>query len=155
MRITRRWLSILALLMCGCTSMSPPPTPAPPFTQVVELKQLMEWVIDPATDVIWDSTKTIINAEGTREIAPRTQEEWDVVRNAAATVAEAGNLLMIEGRARDRKQWMNAARGLTVAATRALKAAEAKNTTALFDAGGDIYNACSACHARYAAQLNQ
>ena len=155
MRIKLRWLSLLILPVFGCSSLPPPAAPAPPFTRVVELKQLMECVIDPATDVIWDSTKTIMNAEGTREIAPRTAEEWDAVRNAAATVAEAGNLLMIGGRARDGKQWMNAARGLTVAATRALKAAEAKNATALFDAGGDIYNACSACHARYAAQLNQ
>ena len=48
-----------------------------------------------------------------------------------------------------------AARGLTVASTRALKAAEARDAAAVFEAGGEIYNACSTCHARYATHLNQ
>lgn len=148
-----RWLVLLSLI-CGCSSVSPPVPTAPPFKTVVDVKQLMLWILDPAVDVVWDSVKTIMTIEGTKEIAPRTDEEWDAVRNAAATVAESGNLLMIDGRVRDRAEWMSAARGLTVAATRALKAAEARNSAAVFDAGGEIYNACSACHVRYAAHLN-
>jgi predicted solute-binding protein len=33
---------------------------------------------------------------------------------------------------------------------RAIKAAEAKNTKAVFDVGAEVYDACVACHAKYA-----
>lgn len=138
---------ILLLSSCGA------PPPAPPFTTTVALKQVMEWVIDPAADVIWDSVKSIITDKGVKEIAPHTDAEWDNVRNAAATIVEAGNLLMIDGRAKDQKEWMAAAHRLSEAGSQALKAAQAKNTTALFDEGGNIYKACAACHAKYAQHL--
>jgi hypothetical protein len=113
----------------------------------------MEWVVDPAADAIWDSVKTIITESGTKEIAPHTDEEWAAVRNGAATLAESGNLLIIEGRARDRNEWLAAVRRLTDAADGALKAAESKNADAVFAAGGRIYDACAACHRRYAPNL--
>ena len=151
MRTILRLIPAGMVLLLGC---SPPPPPAtPPFTTTLNMKQLMEWVMDPAADVIWDSVKSIITEKGTREIAPHTDAEWDAVRNAAATVMEAGNLLMIEGRAKDNKAWMAAARRLSDAANQAIKAAQAKNTEALFTEGGNIYKACSACHAQYAAHL--
>ena len=91
--------------------------------------------------------------KGTKEIAPHTDAEWDAVRNAAATLMEAGNLLMIEGRAKDNKEWMAAARRLSDTGNAALKAAQAKNTETLFAEGGNIYKACSACHQKYAPHL--
>ncbi len=153
MRSILRWLALSTVLLCGCNAPPPPPPPAaPPFTAVVNLKQLMEWVIDPAADVIWDSVKTIITEKGAHEIAPQTDEQWAAVRNGAATLAESANLLMMEGRAKDNKEWMAATRRLITTAGQALKAAEAKDAAALFTAGGDIYNACRACHQRYAPE---
>ena len=56
-----------------------------------------------------------------------------------------------DGRPRQGQQeWMAAARRLSTTAEQALKAAEAKNVEALFATGGEIYNACRACHQRYA-----
>jgi soluble cytochrome b562 len=109
----------------------------------------MEWVIDPTVDVIWDSVKTIMTQSGTKEIKPETDEQWAAVRNAAATLTESGNMLLIEGRARDQTEWTSAARRLITTADQALKAAEARNVEALFNAGGEIYKACAACHQRY------
>ena len=43
--------------------------------------------------------KTIDTKDGTEEIRPRTDEEWTAVRNAAVTLAESGNLLMMVPRA--------------------------------------------------------
>lgn len=63
-----------------------------PFRTVLEFKQFMEWVIDPAADVIWYSVKTIITQAGTKEIKQETDEQWAAVRNAAATLAESGNM---------------------------------------------------------------
>ena len=110
----------------------------------------MEWVIDANADVIWDSVKSISNAKGTTEIYPRTDAQWEAVRNSAATLVEAGNSLMIEGRTKDNQQWMKFAKQLSQSAELAPKAAQDKNKDALFDAGGDIYNACKGCHDKYA-----
>jgi hypothetical protein len=146
----QRWGPLSILLILGCSAPPPPPPPPPPFAAVVDFKQLMQWVIDPAADVIWDSVQTIITEKGTKEIAPQTDEQWAGVRNSAATLAESGNLLMMEGRARDNKEWMTAARRLSTSASHALKAAEAKQVDALFTAGEEIYHACDGCHQRYA-----
>ena len=154
MRTLLRLIPLGSVLLCGCNAPLPSPA-APPFHAVVAMKQLMEWVIDPAADVIWDSVKTVMTEKGTQEIAPQTDEQWDAVRNGAATLAESGNLLMIDGRARDGKEWMRAARRLMDAADQARKAAEAKKADALFAAGGVVYNACRACHQQYAPHLTQ
>ena len=155
----RKFLPALMLFniawLTGCEAPPPPPPPpAAPYTTTLEVKQVMEWVIDPAVDVIWDSVKSVITEKGTQEIAPHSDAEWDKVRDAAATLMEASNVLMIEGRARDKKEWMASARRLGDAASLALKAAQAKNTEALFNEGGNIYKACAACHARYAPHLS-
>ena len=133
-----------ATLFWGCS-----PKPAQPNTTLT-MKQVMEWVIDPNADVVWDSVKSISNAKGTTEIYPRTDAQWEAVRNSAATLVEAGNLLMVDGRAKDDKQWMAYSQRLSRMAVVALKAAQDKNKDALFDAGGNIYNACKACHDKYA-----
>lgn len=147
---------IVAAALLACLGCSPPPPPPKPVaaTPVLNLKQVMEWVIDPAADVIWDSVKSVITESGTKEIAPQTDEQWAAVRNASATLIEAGNVLMIEGRARDQKDWMGGARGLIKTASAALKAAEAKDKDALFAAGGEVYTVCRGCHQLYASHLN-
>jgi len=154
MRTLLRLTPLIVMLSLGGCSTPGGSGAVPPFTPVANTKQLMERVIDPAADVIWDSVKSVITETGTKEIAPSTSEEWDNVRNGATVLAEAGNLLMIEGRARDRDGWIRYANALTEAATSAMDAAEAKNTAAVFDAGGNIYKVCAACHARYAPHLN-
>jgi len=141
----------LCALVLGCSAVTPPGPAAPPFNTAVNVKELMAWIIDPSVDVIWDSVGTIYTEAGTKELAPRTDEQWDAVRNSAAIVAESGNLLMMDGRARDRGPWMSFARALTDAANSARKAAGAKNIEALFTAGEELYDACSACHQRYAS----
>jgi hypothetical protein len=155
MRSIQSLMLLGTLLFSGCGAPPPPVTPAPPFHTVLNLKQFMEWVLDPAADTVWDSVKTIITKAGAQEIAPKTDEQWAAVRNGAATLTEAGNLLMIEGRAKDSKEWMLAARRLIDAADTARVAAEAKNPETVFNTGGDIYNACRACHLKYAPHLTQ
>jgi cytochrome c556 len=95
-----------------------------------------------------------MSKNGTEEIQPKTDEQWAAVRSSAATIAEAANLLMLEGRARDNKDWMMAVRQLIDTAEKAMKAAEARNPAAVFDAGGEMYEACRGCHRRYAPQFD-
>jgi hypothetical protein len=138
------------MLLSACSGTPSAPDRDSAFVPVASVKQLMEWVIDPAADVIWDSVGTIYTQSGAKERAPRTDEEWAAVRNSALIVAEAGNLLIVPARARDSDKWMAAAHRLTDAANGALKAVEARNVEALFSAGEQIYLACAACHERYA-----
>ena len=141
--------TLCAMFVTGCTQ-PPASVPAmPPYNTALNLKQVMEWVIDPAADVVWDSVAIIITDKGENHKAPKTDEDWEKVRNGAATIIESGNLLMAQTRARDDKQWMTLAKRMSDAAAIALKAAEKKDVAALFDSGATIYNACSACHATY------
>ena len=153
-RTLLRSMAIGAILLCGCRD-TPPPAAAPAaFTPLLDTRQLMEWVIDPAADVIWDSVKSISTEAGTKEIRPETDEQWAAVRNAGATLAESGNLLLLKERARDGKEWVDSARLLVTNADKAIKAAQAKDAEALFTAGGDLYVACRTCHQQFAPHLN-
>ncbi len=110
----------------------------------------MSSVLEPAAEVYWDAVGTVIDKKGTVEIEPKTDEEWIAVRNSAYVVAEAGNLLMMNGRAKDTGDWMTLSQALVDVGQRAIKAAESKNKTAVFDIGAEVYDACVACHAKYA-----
>jgi hypothetical protein len=152
--------ALSVVLVAGCSSEAPPvaAVPAgsgPEFREIADVKQVMDWILDPNADVVWDAVGTIVSAEGTQEVAPETDEQWTAVRNSAAIVAEAGNLLLMPSRARDHEDWAKHAHAMTQAAQEALVAADAKDTEALFTAGGEIYAACSACHAQYMLDSKQ
>jgi hypothetical protein len=128
------------------------PTP-PPFKPVADVKQLMQAVVDPAADVVWGAVGTIDSKDGVEEIYPKNEAEWLVVRNGAITLAEGGNLLMMDGRARDRGEWVKYSQELIEVATKALRAAERQDKDAIFLVGGEIYAVCSGCHQHYQIKI--
>ena len=136
----------LVLLSAVCQSQ----TPAAPYRAFTDVVQTMEWILEPAAEIIWDSAGTIITAQGSEELAPTTDEGWQEVVQAAALVAEAGNLLMIPGRNAG-PDWQGYAQDLVEAGAVAVSAAQAHDSDALFDAGGQIYQVCLACHSQYMA----
>ena len=121
---------------------------APDFEIVTDLHQTMELILEPAADVIWDSAGFIITIEGEEDLSPETQAGWDHVLHAAATLAEAGNLLMLPGRNAG-PDWAEYSKGMTQASKEAMQAAQARDADALFEAGGRIYQVCRACHNQY------
>lgn len=140
-------LALAASLAAGCA-----PEP-PPFEEAVELEELMLHVVEPAAEAYWDSVGTVMDLNGTREIAPATLEEWAAVENAAVTLAESGNLLLLPGRLRDDARWVGFSRSFMAAGRAAMAAAEARDPEAVFEAGGDVYVVCADCHAVFAEQL--
>jgi hypothetical protein len=136
----------LGAVLCAACGGAPAP---PPFKPVVDTKLLMQAVVDPNADLVWDSVKTIDSREGREEIRPRTDADWTAVRNAAVTVTESGNLLMMVPRAKDGGEWMQRAQAMIDAGEAAIKAADAKNADRLFDVGGDLYDSCTNCHQKY------
>lgn len=126
---------------------------APPFEPVANIHDLMEHVLDPAVDVIWDSAGYIITIEGEQDLSPTTDELWHEVINASMVVTESGNLLMLPGRSAG-ADWDTYATGLIAAGKLAIDAAEEQDADALFDAGGRIYQVCKACHNQYWVEVD-
>lgn len=141
---------LVALLVTGLVGCSDAPKPqAVPFEPVLDLHDLMNSVLDPATDVIWGAAGAVITAEGEQNLAPVDEAGWQAVFNAAAVVTETGNLLMLPGRAEDNGDWMEYSSALIATGKEAMVAAEAKDAQAVFDVGGKLYLVCVACHQSY------
>ena len=136
-------------IFASCTPSDSTSQAGPPFRPVGTVEDVMHDVVYPHAEVVWDSVGTIITVEGTNEIRPSNEDEWMRVMQSAFTLAEAGNLLMMEGRARDTADWMSHAGGLIDAATQVMEAAENRDDQGVFDTGGELYAACTACHEQY------
>jgi hypothetical protein len=144
LRIAR--MAAYFVLLCACSAEV---AQAPQPKVALSMKDLMEHLIDPAADVFWLSSGTIITAQGESSRAPTTDAGWAAAVSAAATLVESGTLLTLPGRARDQKEWTLYAQELTAAAAAGMKAAQAKDARAVFDTGGRIYLACRSCHMKY------
>ena len=139
-------LSASVLSMAGCSGTE---STGPPFNPVADVSELMTTMIDPAADAVWLAVGTVISEEGTDDWAPETDEEWAGVLNGAMTIAESGNLLMMDGRARDQDIWMRMAQEMTDVGMLAYDAAKSRDADRIFALGGDIYDACNRCHNLY------
>lgn len=149
------------------------PKPEAEYRPATPIKYLMEHIVDPAADTIWDSVGTKISMKGKVENAPHTDEEWAAIRLSAIQLQEASNLLQIPGRHvtkpgernpeglerqpeeiealinADRQTWISHAHGLYDGATLALNAVAARNIQKLLESGEQIDNACERCHQHY------
>jgi hypothetical protein len=138
------------------------------------VKDLMDSVVDPNADFIWNSIATTVSAAGIEEKAPKTDEEWKEVRRHAISLLEASNLLLVPERHvaqsgeksenpgielspeeievlinKDRAEWTKLALTLHDAVMPSLKAIDEKSPERLLEAGDTIDRACEGCHLRY------
>ena len=146
MRILLFGLAVLPL--AGCAQ-GQQPAEAPPFKPVASNLDIMESLIGHMATDVFASVGTVIDEKGTHEIVPKDDEAWAEVRFAAMGLAETGNLLMFPTRAKDQGDWLMFSQQLVDRSVVAAKAAEAKDAGALLDAGGQIYETCTACHMKY------
>jgi hypothetical protein len=162
-------------LFAACSKPAPQtaaPTPAaPPYHPVASIREVMNSVIDPNVDVVWNAVKTDIDHGKQIEHAPANDDEWATVRHSAMTVSEGANLLMMPGRnvappgagslspgielAPDQVRalidkspsgWNQFARALQDSLQPALDAIDKKDKQALFEAGDKIDEVCESCH---------
>lgn len=94
-------LLAVGALTSGCSASKPAP-PSPPPQQlwgemkpIVSVKELMRDFIDPASDYVFDAIGTVDSKEGTVEIQPRTEAEWDRLRVGGTMLAEGVYLLKV------------------------------------------------------------
>lgn len=146
----RHVLVLLAPLVAACGGPAPPP-----LRLDADVKQLMAAVIDPNADIVWDAVGTIDTPGFTEHIYPTTNEDWDRVASAAWVLNESANSLMIGNRPKDTTDWMQFSREMSEQSLRAVRAAEARDADTLFTVGGDIYEACTNCHAHYNLDLTK
>ena len=82
---------------------------------------------------------------------------WQVVENAAITLAESSDLLMYPGRLCQngkpvpvgRADWAKYVQGMRAAGEKALRVARTKNLEQMIEVTNDIADACSSCHEPY------
>lgn len=90
-----------ATLLAGCSTpppAEPPPPAGPTFRPVATVREVMNSIIDPSIDVVWNSVGTQVDAKGLLDRAPANDEEWAEVRRHALVVSEAANLLLMRDR---------------------------------------------------------
>lgn len=157
----------LALAMAACSPDSEEPSSAPSGAVPVEgmggatvadfktdtnMQDLMAHVVDYSAFGVWNAQGWLIDKDGIHELFPTTDAGWAAAESAAFTLAEVSNTLLLPGRPRDEERfWVDYAHQLYTAAKKAQETALARDKQAFFDAGGEIYQACVACHNRYVA----
>lgn len=90
------------MLPAACSS-KPAPAAAEPaapavwgdLKPVVSVKQLMDDLIDPASDFVFNAVGTVISDKGIVETEPKSDDDWAQVRVGAVTMAEGIDLLKI------------------------------------------------------------
>ena len=122
---------------------------APTMVPVASTKQIMSAIVGPAADAIFNSVSTTVTQKGIEEVAPKNDEEWAALGAKAAALAEAGNLIQMEGRAVDQGDWVNMSRAMVDAGKQTLKAVDAKSTEGILTAGEAVNATCDNCHERY------
>ena len=140
----RFWIGVIsAIVLAGGFSFRAivfAQTPSESFPPVASVRQLMLDLIHPSSN---DILLAIYRG------GPKDEKEWAAVRRSAVTLAESGNMLMLQGRARDQGDWMKDAKLLVDVGNSAYKAAQAKDGNALAGLAGGVDASCTTCHKQY------
>ena len=184
---TRAGLVLLSGTIAACSSSKPTPpaaqtTDAPQAAlwgdvkPVVSVKELMKYMIDPMADNIFNAVGTTVTSQGTVDVEPKTEEDWDKIRAGAVSLAEGASLLKIrrpftppgdENNStgpdavelspaqitakveRDPVEWNARIAALSNVALEALDVVKRKDVNELWDVGENLDKACEACHRSY------
>lgn len=73
-------------------------SPPPAFQIMASIQELMDAVIDPSADALWDSVSITTTPKGTVFHQPKSDEEWREARRHAIALIEGTNLLVMDGR---------------------------------------------------------
>jgi hypothetical protein len=168
-----RW-TVIATLLCIAGGCSRPATPGPELATAATIKDLMDAMVDPSADYLFENIVQIVDEKGIIDKTPKNDDDWKEARRRALMLFEAPNLMVAPGRKvarpgdraeypevelgpeqiqqlidNDRAAWVRRARRLQDSAGLALKAIDARDTAKLFDTLGEVDKACESCHLHY------
>jgi len=170
-------LASAAVFLAACQT-TPPPAPAQesPYRATASVREIMQSVVAPSAQGLWDAVGTISNSKGTFNLEPKTDEEWAAVRRHAIALVESTNLLVVPGRhiappeaqtlkaddaepgaelppAEIEKRvlaawpaWTLMAHALHDSAMAMLKTIDSKDAAGLETTGSDLDGVCESCH---------
>ena len=158
-------LAGLAVLLTACSG------PKPPRTTV---QQLMEDEVNPAAEYLFRSVQEVADASGAHLKAPQSAKDWQEVRDQAAVLQAAPEVLTARGLkvappgfkaenppVESEPEWIQKALDanradfdrrafrLKAVADSIAAAAETHDTPALQRALGEMDKACESCHLHY------
>ncbi len=138
------------------------------------IEEIMESIVMPAAQAVWDSVAVNVTEKGIIETKPQTDEDWERLRWQAVTLVEATNLLIVPGRraahpgaksenpgaelepeqiqaliGKQRPSFVAHAHVLHEAAMSAVRAIDARSIDGISEAGGTIDEACESCHLQF------
>ena len=143
---------------------------------VVSVKELMRDLIDPVADNVFDAVSIIVTKDGTREKAPRTDEEWARIQMGGVGIAESAALLRIRRPfapagdvnhsagpdavelspaqiaakvERDPVEWNARVEALRNVGLEVIDIVKRRDVQELWDAGQNLDEACENCHKSY------
>ena len=146
------FLSGLAFIVAGARLARQAPKAASvdaAVTPVASVKQIVKGIVGPAANRVYGAVGTVISNKGTEEKAPHTDEEWEAVGNDAAALIESGNLILMDGRAVDKGDWVRMSQAMIDAAKVVLQAANARSADKVFESGEALNESCDNCHQKY------
>src|SRR5689334_1421225 len=91
------WI-VMAALLCvasGCSKSAPA---APELATAATIKDLMDAMVDPSAEYLFDNIVEIVDETGIIDKTPKTDADWKEVRRRALMLVEAPNLLVAPGR---------------------------------------------------------
>ena len=170
----------LATAVCSKPAPAPQTSTTKPLlgdiAPLVSVKELMESMIDPIADNIFDAVWWDNTAQGVVEHKPTTDEDWQKVKIGAVTIAEGIELLkvprpwtppgdvndslgpnppelsptQIQAKVdKDPVLWIAKIQALRNVTLEVLEVVKKKDANALWQAGGDLDEACEGCHLEY------
>jgi hypothetical protein len=158
--IVRVWAfacsAVVALVLAACSasnaeSASPE---AAALQQPVETPELMVHVIEPAARNFWKGWGAVLDEKGWRDVSPKTEAEWKIVEDGAATAVIAATLLKQDAYAREPlDKWNAHAQRIVDLMQAGREGAERQDTETMFTLGEQLDEACDACHADFAPHV--
>jgi len=103
------------------------------------MSELMLKVIYPYSDAMFYIQRA----------APKNDVEWNELQGKALALAEFGNVMMMQGRARDQEQWMRDAKLLAEAGAAAFRLTKAKDVEGIVALNEQLVMSCTSCHMHY------
>ncbi|MCU1381917.1 MAG: hypothetical protein JWL71_614 [Acidobacteria bacterium] len=175
-------LFVFVLITSTCSSPRPTASPAPAqqlwgdMKAVVSVKELMRDFIDPASDYVFDAIGLRISMKGEVATSPKTDADWEKLRQGGVMLAEGAYLLKVprpfapDGDVNnstgpdpaelsptqiqakleaDPVLWNAKVEALRNVGLEVLEIVKRKDANELWDAAGNLDQACESCHVAY------